>query len=226
LDTSGLRYERNHFVCGISEPWLQGKYGLRDRISVPLLTCHDAVVHGGMQIVEFVNDLEECREALFNPADLEVIRRWDRLSSDMLDYGRRILIERMEVDERLLLPHFSTPLRALPLIGLPVGRRMSADFREKYKHVTESASSNKARAALQQLRAALESGNGLYLLGDRFSYVDITAASGTHVFEPLRLPAAEKISGLDHIDIIDEFPEVLAWRSELIKKHYPFKPAQ
>mmetsp|Transcript_10050 Transcript_10050/g.30701 ORF Transcript_10050/g.30701 Transcript_10050/m.30701 type:complete len:248 (-) Transcript_10050:838-1581(-) len=220
LDVAGVNYRRKQLLIGLGSLMLKLRYGLRGKVTVPLLLLDGEAIQGGLQIAEVLNAREHTAGLLFDENDAEAVREWDRLATDLLDYGRTCTIRAVEADERNFREFLPPVLKAFPTIGLLVARLVHESFKRKYAEEIENSSQQKARAALERVQSAIRDGNSRYILADKFSYADITVASSLHFLDRL----SGLIRGVDadadaDLALKDEFAEVFAWRDSIEARH-------
>jgi glutathione S-transferase len=230
LDHHGLdyRYVEHQILFGM--PLLRWRMReWREPLTVPAM-----VEEGGLV---FRDSLEIARHAdeiggkgkLFGPdLDSDAIVRWNETSERALDAARALLIGAIASDKKAqveqLPPWVPRPLRpamrSMALVGLAYFNHEFASIRARSPREHEEALAKELASVREGLRRA----GGKYLVGERFSYADITAASILHMVHPiaderwLRLePATRKAWTRDKLAA--EFADLVDWRDGLYEKH-------
>mmetsp|Transcript_36218 Transcript_36218/g.80591 ORF Transcript_36218/g.80591 Transcript_36218/m.80591 type:complete len:280 (-) Transcript_36218:391-1230(-) len=215
-----------------------GDYKLRWRlwkwtgkVTVPILFVKgQAPITDSTDIARWA-DSHSCRsgaEPLFPGGQVEEVRRWVTLSDDVLFYGRRQLAELALVDPAVrarYLPRFIRRLGPLTdWVALWGARRFAA----KYARESGGSSKEKALAALEELRSALQRSKFSYILGDKFSYADIVMAAALQMVLPVGPPYSASLAGrpVQLVELEKQFGELLPWRDRVFKQHWPLEGKQ
>ena len=187
------------------------------RVTMPLLIDGDEVLMSSLDIVRYA-ERRGTGAPLF-PADRErEVAAWDERSEAIMTSGRAMLLPRMSASREALreqAPAF-VPAGAALLGIRHLMRKYGIRAGEDARHEAES------RRALDQLRAALADGRE-HLLGERFSYADITAAAALQFVLPVdgRYISLGKATreAWTHPRLAADYPDLLAWRDKLYGRH-------
>lgn len=207
-----------------------GEYALRwrmrrpfGRISVPVLQDGPSWLTDSFDIARHAEEIG-CGTPLFpNDATAE-IEEWNRKSEATLASGRAILMRGWartpELADAALPPWI--PKVLAPLLR-SLGKRRLETFMAKYGISAKDRSHDHVLAAgLDELRKALSGRR--YLVGDSFSYADITMALTLQQVSPVDPRFIVRLSGLDasgmHIpELAERYADLLAWRDDLYARH-------
>lgn len=224
LDHHGVNYREEDYTP------ILGEIALRLRLRRPRAPVTVPVLRAGSRWWTDSFDIARHAESigggapLFPSASLSEIEAWNRRSEIALAAGRAILM-RSWVDTpelvRAALP--SGIPRILEPLLLPLGRRRLASFMTRYRIPESQGTPDDLLAAeLDHLERALAGRD--YLVGDAFSYADITMALTLQQVSPVDpryivrldgLPA----SGMDIEEVAKRYPALLAWRDSLYALH-------
>jgi glutathione S-transferase len=218
LDHHRIGYrESRRYLPGLTTRWLALRYGLGNRLTLPLLVAGRERVVGSLAIARWA-ERHGAGSELFPGAQSEAIESFDRASEEALDAGRTLYLHRLldsESDRRLVLPAWAATSRLLHR-GIERRCRLLLD---KYQGKSQSTLEQRERLAnvFRRLRATLSDGRR-YLTGE-FSFADIAAASAVHYLAPVvhpRVPIAPRsravwvVAGLDA-----EFADLIWFRDRL-----------
>lgn len=224
LDHHQVDYKRTEYVPFVQEPLLRLR--LRrpfGRVTVPVLFHNQKLVDGSYAIARFAEENGHGEPLFFDePACAE----WDRLAQAAMAYGRARVswatIHDREAQLEALPPQIPKALRGKAAAIASGAARM---FIKKYGEGEERAMGQ----LLTRAREALDGGN--YLLGDRFSYADITVANalafvcpyegkGTPTPLPRRFKKgpATKRTWTD-APMAAKFADLVEWRDALFASH-------
>ena len=207
-----------------------GEYALRWRMRRPFGRITVPVLQDGSDWLTDSFDIARHAEAigsglpLFPRDTLAEITEWNRKSEAALAAGRAILMRGWARTPELAdaaLPS-SIPKALAPLLR-SFGRRRLDAFMAKYGISEDDRSHDRVLAAgLEELREALS--NRRYLVGDSFSYADITMALTLQQVIPVDPRFIVRLSGLDasgmHIpELADRYADLIAWRDDLYARH-------
>ncbi|MRG95699.1 glutathione S-transferase family protein [Polyangium spumosum] len=193
------------------------------RVTVPVLDDRGVLFTDSFDIARHADSIG-AGPKLF-PAGREAeIEAWNRRSEAGLAALRAAMILRV-LDEpaaaKAMLPK-GIPDVVEPLLLL-VGRRVMELFAAKYE-MRKGAASH--RAVVEENLDALEealAGGRKYLIGDTFSYADITMALLLQMVRPVDKrfmsvgPGGRE--GWSNPDLAERYAALLAWRDELYEKH-------
>ncbi len=193
------------------------------RVTVPLLDDRGVLFTDSLDIARHA-DAIGAGTPLFPKGREGEVEAWNRRSEEALSALRATMVLGLVDDPRAAkaaLPK-GIPEALAPLL-VPVARRVMGTFAAKYNmRETAAKSAGKAEAVFDELAAAL-SGGRKYLLGDSFSYADITMALALQTVSPVdeRFMAVGPggREGWSRPDLAARYPELIAWRDELYTKH-------
>lgn len=223
LDHHGVEYTYHEHVPMLGEPLLRLKAGrLTGRVSVPMLVDDAGVTLESFEIARRAEALGSGAK-LFPEEQLDEIRRWNRMSDQVMEAGRVLVIQRTLASEE-------AQRDALPKL-IPSGARGSLAFMARSgtkflakKYGVSNASADDARSsiadALEALRRALE--KGPRLTGE-FSYADIVMAAAIQMVKPVddayvRLsPVTREV--WTEPKLAQRFVDLVAWRDEVYRRH-------
>ena len=193
------------------------------RVTVPLLDDGGVLFTDSFDIARHADSIGT--EPKLFPAGHEAeIAEWNRRSEAALGALRAIMILRLLDDPeagRAAMPRV-IPGAVVPLL-LPVARAAMERFAAKYD-MRAGAASHRAVAEenLDMLEKALPEGRR-YLIGDAFSYADITMAlafQGVSPVDKRYMPTGPGGRwGWSNPELAEKYARLVTWRDELYQKH-------
>ncbi len=229
------RYREHTIWLGM--PALSAKAGLPgSEITVPLLLETGATqaappVMDSLEIARFAEKWAENQAgfaALFPSGLLPEIKHYNLLSETLISRFRLSLchsvMESTEAQDAMA-PSF------VPGILRPLARPL---VKQATRYIMDEFELHKKRPrdldmlilqALVGLRSALEKAGGQYLLGNQFTYADVTTAVALGGLRPYA-PVWEKLTPIQQKIFTDpklaaQFPELLEWRDRIYSLHNP-----
>lgn len=193
------------------------------RVTVPLLDDRGILFTDSLDIARHADAIGS-GSPLFPKGREREVEAWNQKSEAALGAMRATMVLRVVDDPqaaRASLPP-QVPEALAPLL-VPVAQRMMGGFAAKYNmREVAATSAGKAEAVLEELAEAL-SGGRKYLLGEAFSYADITMAlvlqTVSAVDERFMARFPGSIENWGRPDLAARHPELIAWRDELYTKH-------
>ncbi|MDF2691804.1 MAG: Glutathione S-transferase family protein [Labilithrix sp.] len=193
-------------------------------VTVPLLVDGDESLMGSVDIARYAERVG-AGDPLFSPEQDDAIQVWDARSERVMIAGRAMLLARMRVSTDALseqLPPFIP--RALRSALRPLAASGLAHLIRKYEIIDDAQAQHEAesRHALEALRSALADGRD-YILGDRFSFADITMTTCLQFIRPaddqyIALgPATREV--WTHPQLASEYADLLEWRDRIYPAH-------
>lgn len=226
LDHHQVQYKRTEYVPFVQEPMLRIR--LRrpfGRVSVPVLFDNGRLVDGSYEIARFAEANGKGVPLFF---DEPACKKWDELAQAAMAYGRArtswATVHDVEAQVEALPPQIPKALRSK---AAPLAARGARMFITKYGEGDHL----QMEQLLSEAQKALNGGNGTYLLGDRFSYADITVANalafvspyegkGTSHPLPRRFkkgPATKRV--WTDAELAEKYSNIVTWRDELFASH-------
>ncbi|CAL5224600.1 g7311 [Coccomyxa viridis] len=225
LDFNKAHYKTTSYTPLSGESWLRRKTGKKEElITVPVMFAPEGTLMDSFDIAQWA-DAHSKRDdgaKLFPAGQLEVIRKWDRASNDILEHWRALLFTKLQKDKALRRQMMPPILNSLGPITDWLSSRQIGAFSAKYDEVSRASSAAKAEKALQELREAVKANNG-YVLGT-FSYADITMAVAANAIDPIgppiskapapmRLPCAPEWK--------TQYADLAEYKDRIFKEHFP-----
>lgn len=224
LDHHGVDYREADYTP------ILGEIALRWRLRRPLAPVTVPVLTDGKRWWTDSFDIARHAESigqgdpLFPGADQAEIEEWNRRSEMALAAGRAILM-RSWVDTPELVRAALPPglPRILEPLFRPIGRKRLASFVARYRiPETMGTPDDLLAAELDTLASALEGRR--YLVGDTFSYADITMALTLQQVSPVDPAYIVRLAGLPesgmHIEAFaSRYGALIAWRDALYARH-------
>jgi glutathione S-transferase len=183
------------------------------RVTMPLLIDSDGVLMSSLDIARYA-ERRSSGAPLFPAGRESQIAAWDERSETVMVAGRAMLLPRMSRNPAALREQVPALVPGgVALLGIRhLMRKYAVRADEGARHESES------RRALDLLRAALSDGRP-HVLGDMFSYADITAAAALQFVRPvdgryISLGPASR-EAWTHPRLAADYPDLLAWRDGL-----------
>jgi glutathione S-transferase len=211
----GTEVEYVDYVPSLSEPWL--RWRLRrpiGRLTVPVLLHDGEPLTDSLQIVYWASD--RASDPLAPPDLREAIESWNDRASAALEAGRLLTTHRVLADPTALQASLPFPLRHLGGVGRVAGRFAARQLVRKYPDgATSTDRLQVIRTFCEALRTALNGGEHVL---DGPSYADLTAAVGLSFVQPdPGAPIAPEARACwTQADLVEAFPDLLAWRDRLL----------
>lgn len=221
----------HHRVAYREAPYtpLLGEYALRfrmrkpfGRISVPVLYDGHRWLTDSFEIARYAEEIGR-GTPLFPSDAFTQIAEWNQRSEAALAAGRAILmrtwVDTPELAAAALPPGLPAALKRLLL---PLGRQRLGAFMAKYRLAEGEDADAVLTTELDVLARALSGRR--YLVGDSFSYADITMALTLQQVKPVDPHYIERLSGLgpDGMNVTElerRYADLIDWRDELYAKH-------
>jgi glutathione S-transferase len=193
------------------------------RVSVPILDDRGVFFTDSFDIARHAEEIGSGPK-LFPKGREAEIEAWNRRSEATLSALRAQMVLKLADDPeaaKAAVPP-GVPAALVPFLA-PISQRAMGAFANKYR-MRDGADRHQATAeeGLDALAAAL-SGGRKYLLGDAFSYADITMALALQVVSPVdeRFMAIGPggRAGWSRPELAARYPALIAWRDELYTKH-------
>ncbi|KAK9843339.1 hypothetical protein WJX74_010613 [Apatococcus lobatus] len=203
----------------------------RHRISFPVLETATGNYFESFDMAQWAEGRSSSGVRLFPEGYAREIAEWNDKSDAMLACGRKTLIKNiLEQDEvaRAAVAALVPPLKYLGPIGPWFVRAIFGQINRKYAAVHAATNIDLCRKTLAELDAAVRQGNG-YVVGGQFTYADITMATALSSIDFLQLPWTRSfLTGLPKQSTVipglaEQFPQLLAWRTAILEKHFPSK---
>lgn len=221
LDYKGLEYTTKNLLPGLH---VKTTKKLGKRSSVPILEHDGRSVQGSEQIITYLDEqFPERKLTPVNSQEAQSALEWERyLDKEIGVHLRRYVYHTLLNHPEIVIGFFATggPFWARPFLKLSFSKlqkvmRKMMDINE----VTAAQSREHMVMGLQRLNDALK--ERTYLVGNRFSRADLTAAA---LLAPLFMP---KQYGLDWPEAmpeplqseVDALASQLAWAQEIYSKH-------
>lgn len=211
LDLAGLAHERREYLSVVHEPWLRARTGRwTGKVTIPVMITPRGSLDDSLSIAAAV-----LKDTPLWPDD-QAVRAWDAWSESLLSLGRLHTTHAVADDAEALrasLPGFA---RKLGPVGMLVGRAGVSYLLAKYPQQVDDLVGEMA-PLLAQLDDALDGRR--FLVGDRLSYADVSAAVGLSFVQApmaLRLEAASR----RHWQVpalADAHPGLLRWRDRVLQ---------
>lgn len=219
LTAAKVPYREVTYVPMVGEAVLRAKLKQwTGRVSVPVLLTAEGPVRDSLEIARWAS---RHGESLFPTAAVSEIEAWNRRSEEALDAGRARTTLLVSRDPDAMLENLPRPLRRLGPASKALGRAGVLYLERKYGFGGdgEEALTARIRAALQPLQSALQGRE--YLVDGRFTHADITMAVALQVVRPPPHIRVGRLSRRHWTNdaLSAEFPELLAWRDQLIARH-------
>ena len=190
------------------------------RVTMPLLVDGDVVLMSSFDIARYAES-HGGGAPLFPAGHESQVAAWNERSEAIMTSGRAMLLPRMRCNPQALreqvpafVPGVLGPVaQGAASLGVShLMRKYGIRAGEDARHETES------RRALDRLRVALSDGRE-HVLGDLFSYADITVAAALQFILPvdgryIRLGRATR-EVWTHARLAADYPDLLAWRDRL-----------
>jgi glutathione S-transferase len=202
---------------------LRGQARRPRRVTVPLLVHGDAAL---MASDEIARHAERCGRGapLFPAAHEEELRVWMQRSEALMVAGRAMLLPRIAASPEALREHLppSVPRILRRALQWVVALGVAHLVRKYDVRIGDGAYELECRGVLDALRAALADGRR-HLVGDAFSYADITMAAALQFVLPVDdryislAPATRR--AWTHARLAADYADLLAWRDALYVAH-------
>lgn len=209
---------------------------LRGRITMPLWVDGRTVLRDSFDIALYADASGDPRRTLFGNRRAE-IAAWNQASENALEAARALAVQRFARDPEALADSVPGPRIAVlaPLLT-GVGRLGARYLRTKYDtdHFDEAHALGTITDTLDALEEVLgdepvsAAGEPAYVLGERFSYADITLSLVLQIVEPadesyIRLkPSARR--NWRTPELAARYAPLVAWRDALFAKHRRRRP--
>jgi glutathione S-transferase len=221
LDHHRVRYRYTEHVPMLGEMRLRiAARRARGIVTVPLLVHGDEVLMDSVAIARHAEQLGE-GTPLFPAGRDDEITVWNERSEAVMTAGRAMLLLRLADSTDALreqLPAF-VPRAVRPMLQ-PLASSGVSYLARKYGIRSEDAPAHesRARAALDTLRSTLADGRKR-LIGDAFSFADITTATALQFILPVADPymplGPSTREAWTHQALATEYADLLTWRDEL-----------
>lgn len=225
LDHHHLRYETTEHLPVLGGPMLRvAAKKLSGRVTAPLLVDGETSVFDSLDIARYAEQ-KGTGEPLFPEGSLDDILRWNTICEALVSAGRILVTHKAARDRDAQLeatPAF-LPEALRPAAASSAGL-VTGLLARKYgfENTSEAEARALAREPLFKLRDAL--GPGVrHLVGDRFTYADIVAATSLQFLRPVADvfwpigPATRRT--WSNPDLAEEFVELLLWRDRTYAEH-------
>jgi glutathione S-transferase len=226
LDHHRLPYKYSEHVVIFGEPSLRWKLRrFTGGVTAPALIDGKTRLMDSWDIARYADE-RGAAPKLFPEALLDRIQEWNSVSEELLDDSRVLMSKRISGDaeaKRAMLPAvIPTTLRG-PLQGLVnVGMTYLA-WSFKYGSLSMQEREARLRANLTRIREATRERD--YLVGDQFTYADVTIACGLQGISPVKGRGVAKNEAIRRAwtdpELSQEFRDVLSWRDKIVIQHMP-----
>ncbi|KAK9903239.1 hypothetical protein WJX75_000529 [Coccomyxa subellipsoidea] len=222
-----IKYKTTAYTPVFGAWWLRFRSGKwSGRITTPVLfTPKDGVLFESLDIAQWADDHSCALTALpLFPADkLGDVSRWNAAADTALHYARSRVFAALKNDKAMRMSRLPPFIKSLGPLADLFGVWYLNQFSSKYDDLSSAASLEKTKVVLRDLQKAIKANSG-YVLGN-FTYADITMAVAIQVIEPVgppfsKLPDAAR-AALTHQELKAEFGDLLTWRDQIFKKHFP-----
>ena len=221
LDAQGIPYRAVPYEPLVSEPGLRLRLRrFNGRLSLPIAVHERRGVADSFEIVKLWS--QRAIRPLITEENERGVLRWNRLSERMLAAGRARSAARIAQDP--VASHELAPeaLRGNRLVGRALGRTEARYLLRKYEGTTRHTD---PLATLQEgcdtLRRRLADSE--YLIGDGFTYADITMAVSLHHVTPVSdrfLSLGPSLrAALSEPTLAGAYPDLLAWRDRMYLRY-------
>jgi glutathione S-transferase len=227
LDARKVPYRFRFYQPLIGEPALRIKTGRwRGNVTVPVMTdARGNVYDDSTKIARFADSVGE-GPVLFPSEHDAAIARWIDLGERALSAGRVLSLHRTLEDPEALREMVPRGMRnALGGVATHIGRMGVERTLRKYAGASQSPPEQTkiARAALDELRAALAGTDGRTVLGT-FTFADVAAAQMLSFVSPpahgLKLGKASR-KGFTDPTLATDYADLVRWRDALYESHRP-----
>jgi len=236
LDHHRIDYRAVEHLPMVGAPllrWRARQWG--GQVTVPLLVSETTRLGDSFDIALWADACGEPSRSLFG-TERAAITRWNEQSERALGAARELVVGRTLQSSEALRAGLPAPLRRLGVVMLPAARLGAAYLRWKYglAELDASRSLRMVREALDALREALGTDETTELdpesepptvLERGFSYADIAMAAALQIVEPLDSdwaplePVTRDVWQTPRL--VDEYPDLVAWRDALFMRHGP-----
>lgn len=217
LDAQGIPYKLVPYEPLVSEPGLRLRLRrFQGRLSLPIAVHERSVVSDSFEIVKLWG--RRSIRPLITEENERDILRWNRLSERMLAAGRARSTSRIAKDAAASHDLAPDTWRRNRFVGRTLGRAEARYLLRKYEATTADTDPMRTlHEGCQALRQALTSSN--YLVGNSFSYADITMAAALQHVEPVSdryLPLGPALrKALIEPELVRDYPDLTQWRDGL-----------
>lgn len=220
LQHHGIEHRRRLYMTMLGEPGLRmrlGRWG--GAVSVPVLFDTHGPVEGSLAIARWA-DRHGSGSPLFPRGTEDEILRWNERSDAILDAGRARTTARVARDPEALRESLPPPVDKLGTLGLPIAKIGAKYLESKYAMSRQSADAHLSTMAehLAALRDAL--GDRDNLVGDGFTFADVTMAVALTFIEPPEdAPLGRRSRALwTEPTLAAEYNDLVAWRNRLLTR--------
>ncbi|DBA83918.1 hypothetical protein WJX77_012448 [Trebouxia sp. C0004] len=228
LDHYGIPYRSLAYTPGIGEPWLRWKINKwSGRVAVPVLVTPTETLCDSFAIAQWADAYSKQPEFhnLFPDNHADTIASWNKRCDQLMAFDRNRFVQNVPKTPELKRQMAPSVLLWLPFrsyIAEAAGGIAMTQFLNKWKDVADVTNLDQARSTLQQLRAALASNNGSYILGT-FSFADVVMAVAVYVLCPPGGKFTVIAKGLPTTspDLYDEFKDLIPWADSVFDKWCP-----
>lgn len=225
LHHHGIHHREVEYLPIIGELALRKRLGKwRGKITVPLLIKPDGAISDSLDIARYAEEIGSNPTPLFPREYTEEVVAWNVHSESALAAGRALVTIRTMKDSAArseAMPRISPVLAKI--LRVPFTAFGAAYLRRKYHYGTDEKPLRDALyRALFALREALADGRP-YLLGEQFSYADLTMACALQCVRPvtdefIKLGPASRTVWTDET-YASEFSTLLDWRDQVYQTH-------
>ncbi len=221
LDHMEFDYQTINLVPGLH---LKTIKKLAVKSSVPIIQYQQKVIEGSNNILDFLETLSPERSLLFEDAGLnQQVFDWEKRLDKVAGVNVRLVAYHLLLEHpKIVKPFFAHQGPWYAALFLLLAYPKLAKTMRRHMGINET-SFVKAKQELHQLLDELQNcyQQKTFLIGDRFSRADLTAAS---LFAPLVMPAGygliwPKDLPSDYASLGSEYAEKLTWVKTLYKSY-------
>jgi glutathione S-transferase len=225
LDHHGVEYTYREHVPLLGEPLLRVRARkLAGRVSVPLFLGDGAPIPDSLAIARHAERIGR-GERLFPPEHEEAIVAWNARSEIALAAARALYLDRVAAsrDAKVEMQPGFLP-RVVRRASVPLTDVAIGFLRRKYDvDPADSATFERVLTGqLETLRRSLATGSGAHVVGDRFTYADVTMAATLQLIAPVAdryVPLGPATRTASHAPAIaGRFGDLVRWRDALYER--------
>jgi len=219
----GIPHDWSEYLPMVSTPLVRREIGaFSGPITVPILVGDGFVLRDSFDIARYADE-HGSGAPLFAVGE-ESARRWTTIAEDVSDPGRVLTTRAVLADKEAMLENVPSFVpRAVRAWSRPLVSTACVYLAKKYRFDARPPEEHRRRmqAALREVASVVEAQP--YLEGDAFGFADMAVACSLQFVRPhpslVRLgPATAR--AWTRADLLAEVEPVLAWRDQVVEKHW------